>query len=422
MDPANRICSAGACLPGLLLFLVGLCAQASQPAQVDTRGQHQGKEIRLGTSTALSGPAAALGVQMNLGLRIAFEEANAAGGIEGGLVKHIVKDDAYEPKRSAPNVRELIESDGVLALVGNVGTPTAVVNLPICLRSGALYIGAFSGAEIVRPAKNDPMFARVFNFRASYSQEIAAMVDALVDHAGIAPERIGFFTQRDAYGDSGFRGGLAALRRRGLPECGPNSRPMHVRYERNTTAIEPAVADLLEAALPPEAVIMVGSYEPSAVFVKACREAGYSPIFLSVSFVGGEALAESLGAHGDGVIITQVVPSLDSDLPVVRRFMAAHERFGCAQGLTPGLGALEGYCVGRIVLEALRECGEKPTRAALAAALEGLGEFDIGLGYPLVLSPERHQASDMVWPTVVRQGRVHRMDWAELAGHSGSQP
>ena len=58
----------------------------------------------------------------------------------------------------------------------------------------------------------------------------------------------------------------------------------------------------------PEAVIMIGAYRPVASLITWARHVGMDPTFLTVSFVGSNALAEELGAAGEGVYVTQVVP------------------------------------------------------------------------------------------------------------------
>src|SRR5205085_626510 len=102
----------------------------------------------------------------------------------------------------------------------------------------------------------------------------------LVDKAGLAPAQIAFFTQRDAYGDAGFAGGIAALKRRGLKD---EAAVAHVRYERNTLAVEKALSDLLLVNSPPRAVIMVGAYAPCATFVRLARQNELDALFLNVS-------------------------------------------------------------------------------------------------------------------------------------------
>jgi len=237
------------------------------------------------------------------------------------------------------------------------------------------------------------------------------MVAGLTDKLGIAPAEIVFFTQRDAYGDSGFVGGMNALRARGLKD---ESAIHHLRYERNTAAVDKAVAELLLIDPPPRAVIMVGAYRPSAAFVKLARHYGVTARFLSVSFVGPMSLLRQLGDDGEGVIITQVVPGVESDAPIVadyqRAFSAAHP------GRASGYVSLEGYVATRILCRALATIEGTIDREAVVRSLEGLGAFDIGLGEPLRLSHDEHQACHRVWPTIIRGGKIVPLDWAELQG------
>jgi branched-chain amino acid transport system substrate-binding protein len=320
----------------------------------------------------------------------------------------IALDDGYEPARTAPNMRRLIEEDGVLAVIGNVGTPTAIAALPLAKKHRTLFFAPFTGAGVLRQS---PPERYVINYRASYAEEIAAMVDALVLRAGLKPAEIAFFTQRDGYGDSGYVGGFAALKRHGLKD---ERQVLHVRYPRNTLAVENALADLLLAERPPRAIIMVGAYAPCAKFITLARQAGLEALFLSVSFVGGEFLAQALGPRVDGVIVTQVVPHpLDTSLPIVRDYHA--DLRTADTPFHPTFVGLEGYIAARLLTNALAGMPETPTREGLIEALQGLGTFDLGLGRPLHLSSEEHQASHHVWPTRLRQGKLVPFDWREIA-------
>ncbi len=363
-------------------------------------------EIVLGMSTALSGPAAKLGQNMRAGVLAAVEEANRAGGIRGRKFRLITLDDGYEPARTGPNMRKLVDEHKVLVVIGNVGTPTAVAAIPIANESKTPFFGAYTGAGVLRKSPPDRY---VINYRASYAEETAAMVDALVNNAGLKPEEIAFFTQRDAYGDAGFVGGITALKRHGLKN---EQQIAHGRYERNTLAVEGGLAEILQADAPQQAVIMVGAYAPCAKFIRLARDIGLNARFLNVSFVGTAPLAKSLGKAGDGVIITQVVPHFESDLPIVRECRQALRSLDVSA--QPTFGSLEGYIATRILIRALRTAKTPLTRDGAVDALEGLGQFDFGIGVPLQLSRTDHQASHGVWPTVIRGGKIASFDWNEL--------
>lgn len=364
--------------------------------------------LAFGMSTVLTGPAADLGLEMRRGVLACFERVNRAGGIAGRRLELVALDDGYEPERTAPNMRRLIDQSNVLAAVGNVGTPTAIAAIPICIEERVLLFAPFTGAGVLRRSPPDRY---VINFRASYAEETAAMIDALLGPAGLAPEDVAFFTQRDAYGDAGYAGGLAALRRH---EPVDELAILHVHYERNSEIVEGALAELLVAKRPPRAVVMVGAYAPCAKFIRLARDAGLRSLFLNVSFVGSSSLAQLLPPGTPGVIVTQVVPDPErQDLPLVAEYRADLEQF--AAGAEPNFGSLEGYAAARVLCRAVAAAGEAPTRDGLVTALESLGTFDLGLGLPLELSPERHQASDAVWPTVFRDGRFVSFDFADLA-------
>lgn len=365
------------------------------------------EEIRLGMSTALSGPTAELGKEMQRGVLSGLERANRQGGVQGRALRLITFDDGYEPTRTAPNMRRLIEQEQVLAVIGNVGTPTAIAAIPLAREHRTLLFAPFSGAGVLR---RDPPERYVINVRASYSEEIAAMVDALVGVGGLRPEEIAFFTQRDGYGDAGYVGGFAALKRHGLKDEGA---VLHVRYPRNTLAVENALADLLLAEPTPRAIILVGAYAPCAKFIRLAKEVGLKALFLNVSFVGSSALARELGPNPAEVLVTQVVPDpLDTRLPLVRDYLADLQAL--APKAIPSFISLEGYLSARILVAALERLDGRPDREALVSALEALDSFDLGLGAPLRLAPDEHQASHAVWPTRLREGRFVPFDWKQI--------
>src|SRR5262245_44818336 len=120
-------------------------------------------EIRLGISAAFTGSAKELGNQMKLGIQTAFNLINDAGGIHGRQLRLVAADDGYEPTRTAETMKELYEKEQVFGIVGNVGTPTAVVGLPYALERKMLFFGAFTGAGLLG---RDPPDRYVFNYRA----------------------------------------------------------------------------------------------------------------------------------------------------------------------------------------------------------------------------------------------------------------
>lgn len=236
------------------------------------------------------------------------------------------------------------------------------------------------------------------------------MVDALIMTGGLKPRQIAFFTQRDAYGDAGYYGGIRALKNHGLKD---ELEITHVRYERNTLAVENALADLLYADPLPRAIIIVGTYAPAAKFIALARDNGIDALMLNVSFVGSQPLADNLRKPDDKVLITQVVPHPgDSSIPIVAEYLSDLGRYD--KKLRPSFGSLEGYLAGRVLIRAIETMKAPPDRESLIDALEGLGRFDPGLGYSLELGPREHQASHRVWSTRLSGRKIVPFDWSDI--------
>ncbi len=361
----------------------------------------EGPTLKIGMSTALSGPAQGLGQGMRAGVEAYFERVNRGGGIGGHKLELVALDDRYEPSRAGPNVRKLIDEEHVIAVVGNVGTPTAVVTVPIVNEKHVPLFGAFTGAGVLR--KNPPDHY-VFNVRASYADETAEMVRGLLEDRHLDPKDLGFFTQDDAYGDAGFAGAMKALEAHGFKH---SEELPHGRYTRNTLDVEDALARLLDPRVHPKAVIMIGAYKPCAKFIRLAKKSGLDAIFVNVSFVGSADLQKELGSEAEGVVVTQVVPLWTADLPVLTEYRES--------GLEPGFVTLEGFIVGRAFAEVLKQSAGNPTPEGFVNAAESGAEFDLGLGPKQRLSKARHGFSSAVWPTVIHHGEFHAFsNWKEL--------
>ncbi len=389
--------------PAVLLLPLLTSLGLAQPVWA----KNSSSDLVFGMSTALTGPAADLGDNMKAGVLAGFHRANTNGGIHGRTIRLIALDDGYEPSRTTPNIRKLIEQDRVLGIIGNVGTPTAMAALPIINEQHRLFFAPFTGAGILR--KNPPD-RFVINYRASYAEETAAMIDALVTIGKIQPQQIAFFTQRDGYGDAGYIGGLTALKHHGLND---EHQIIHTRYERNTLAVEDALATILLSEHLPRAVILVGAYAPCAKFIRLARDAGLDALFLNVSFVGSMPLAAALDNQEFRTLVTQVVPHpSETDLPLVKEFQQDLHSFDSKR--TPNYGNLEGYIAARILVRALLKMTEPITPDAVVSALEQLETFDVGLEHSLRLDTSQHQASHQVWVTQLKGGTVVPFDWKNL--------
>jgi branched-chain amino acid transport system substrate-binding protein len=375
-----------------------------QPAQLQAFARHfeenpvQGvteDQVRFGISAPLSGAAKELGQNMKLGIDAAFNVANVNGGVYGRQLRLVAVDDGYEPTRTAETMKQLYEQDRVFGIVGNVGTPTAMVALPYALERRMLFYGSFTGAGLLR---RDPPDRYVFNYRASYAEETEAVVRYLVKVRRLKPEQIAVFAQQDSYGDAGFAGVTKAIRSlRG----GDENTILRLNYKRNTVDIDDAVAQLQKSRVSIKAVIMVPTYRAAARFIEKTRDLYPNMIYTCVSFVGSTALANELMLLGQkyaaGVIVTQVVPALDGHSSVVLDYKSALAQY--SPGTSADYVSLEGYLAATVLVEALKRTGLQLDTEKLVDSLEHLRDFDLGLGTPVNFGRTEHQALHKVWGT-----------------------
>lgn len=364
-------------------------------------------KIIIGGVMDLEGRSRGLGLGMRDGINAAFKGQK----VKGRSIEFATLNDSYNPTKTISATEELV-GRGVFAMVGNVGTPTAKVSLPLLDEAGVPAVGFFTGAGLLRPGPGD-----VVNYRASYVQETAAVINAAF-RSGLKPAEICAFVQNDAYGMAGIAGVKAAMQKVGntreiiekldeiMQQDGDNPfrnniGPVGV-YKRNTFSSRDGYQSLkaweASSGFNCRLVVTVGAYASIANFVGYATMKGENWTYSAVSFTGAENLKNALAEFGvtENVIVTQVVPPLNSKLPIVR-----DARKALGSKLT--YVSLEGYVVGRFMLQALNKIpGKEITRDLLLSTIKGK-RFDVG-GLILDFSSD-NQGSDLVIATYLENNR-----------------
>ena len=249
--------------------------------------------IRIGGVMDLEGRSRGLGLGMKAGIEAAIRNQR----VKGRRIEFVTLNDSYTPTKTVKATNTLV-TQGVFVMIGNVGTPTAKVSLPILARSKVPAVGFFTGAGILRPGVGD-----IVNFRASYVQETAAVIRAAID-AGVSPVQICAYVQNDAYGMAGVIGikrALSALpgtevvtktldvilQQQGENPARNDLGPVGV-YQRNTFTSRSGYQSLKNweqiSKAPCKVVITVGTYNAISKFAAYSRYKGQDWIISAVSF------------------------------------------------------------------------------------------------------------------------------------------
>ena len=286
----------------------------------------------------------------------------------------VAVDDFYEPQQAAENAERFVARQDVFAVIGGVGTPTAKRIAPILRDAEIPFVGLFTGADFLR---NLERFPHVVNLRASYLEEIEVLVEHMVNKLG--KQRFGVIYQDDAFGRSALANYRSVLGEYDLPVLAKSF------YSRNTHAVHSSLFTLAKADL--DAVLLIGSHAANADVINMAVSLGHEYVMANLSFVASHDLYERLDNLSETVLerifVAEVVPDPeDSSLELVRRFQGAIGDADVTSVLREGLlglrgghlgdtVALEGYIIGRYVVDVLGRLGEDLTREAfLAAALQ----------------------------------------------------
>jgi branched-chain amino acid transport system substrate-binding protein len=343
----------------LLLATAGLAAQA---------------QILIGQTSGFTGTVAA-GVKETLaGAMLYFDRVNAKGGVGGQRIELLSMDDKFEPALAAENARELIEKKNVVALFLSRGTPHTEAVIPWLEKYHVPLVGPSTGAMVL----HQPVQKYVFNVRATYQHEAEK---AISHQASIGMSKIAVLYTDDSFGADGLAGAQKGLQKAHLEAVGL------YKFDRTKPDFAGLAPAIVQAGA--QSVLLVASGTNAVAAIQALRTAGSSAQFVTLSNNATAGFISSLGGNARGVIVSQVFPQSQSYALVKELADAAR-----AKGLVDTSPAmLEGFTAAKVLVEALRRAGPRPTRERLHAALEGMDKFDVG-GLEIGYSPTDHTGLD----------------------------
>jgi len=361
--------------------LIALGALVLLPAQA---------QILIGQTAGMTGPVAASVNETIGGAQLVIDAANAQGGVHGEKIEVVRLDDGFDVKRAGENGRALIEDKKVLALFMSRGTPHSQAIIPWLDKHGVALIGPSTGAMVL----HKPVQRNVFNVRATYQREAEKAVQHLLT---IGMVRIAVVHVTDSFGADALEGAMTGF---GKAKAQPAATVPADRDKPDYAAIVPAIVQANA-----QAVLWIGSGSAVVDGIKALRAAGSAAQVVTLSNNASSGFIKQLGDASRGVVVTQVFPSERSiSYPMVKEAIALAKAKGQNE-LSPA--ALEGFASAKVLVEALRRAGPKPTRARVVAALDGLRDYDLG-GLEISYTPQDHSGIDFADLSIISEGRFKR--------------
>ncbi|HEY8356211.1 MAG TPA: ABC transporter substrate-binding protein [Ramlibacter sp.] len=345
----------------------------------------QAATLVVGQVAPMTGLEAGQGRAYARGMELYFDAVNKAGGVNGHTFSLVRRDDAGRPDETLRQTQELLATSNPMVLAGFFGSRNIaeVVNAGLLEKSRIALVG-YRAAEIVDDKPN------LYGVRAGLRDELNRMVE----HLGtVGITRIGILHEDGTGAAAIVAAATEAAGRAGARIVAQAGHPA------GTTRVGPGVDVLVKAN--PQAILLVSSSGAAAAFVEQYREQGGRAQLFAHSGVDVEQMGKRLSDEQmQGVAIAQVTPSPYKVTSRLGRDL--NEAVGKTKGADGALSypMMEGYITARIIVEAVRRQGGRPTREGTIAALDSIDGLDVG-GYVIGYKPGARRGSKFVELSII---------------------
>ncbi|WP_027568257.1 ABC transporter substrate-binding protein [Bradyrhizobium sp. URHA0013] len=386
-------------LSAAIVALTGLPAQPAL-AQFKTQGVTD-TEIVIGTHMDLSGPIKSWGVPASSGMKLAVEQINAAGGINGRKIKLILEDDSYDPKKAVLQTQKLIELDKAFSIVSAMGSATTLAPMPLVQGAGLTHLFPITAAEFtfkMDPAKPEDRLK--FNMFSPYYDTMRLGIKYVMEKNGIKKPCIVY--QDDEMGKNFTDAYSDQLKDLKVPEA------TRVSFKRGATDFNSQVARMKADGCD---LVALGSVVRESVgIVTAAKKLGWTPLYVvsSPSYVPdlhdlGKDATEGIFGVGQTEIFYP-----DTATGKVKEFIEAYRKMF---GIDPNLQSTSGYDGAMAFAFYASLAGKNLTTDSLIAAMESGKVFeDIFGGAPVSFSKDNHLGVSAATIGQIKNGR-----WVTIA-------
>ena len=357
-------------------------------------------EIVIGTVTDLSGVTAVQGVNNSNAIRMAFDEANAKGGIHGRKIKYIVEDSQYTVPRAVQAMNKLLNNDNIFIALDDGGTPMNDANMPAQFEKGVPNMFPLTSARSMYEPYNKLKFSQF----ASYYDQMRSAVKYFVQQKHRS--KICTMYQDSDFGRDVLAGIKAEAEALGLQVVATTAhKPTDTDFNAAVTKLHDAGCDFIG---------MGTIVRDTNIIITTARKMGWDVDLVGQFAAYDTAVATLPGGATEGFYC--MTPALyaypDDPRPAVQDFA---KRFKAKYGIDPNFHGEVGYTAAQLVLMALDKAGPNLTADSFIAAMESIHDYNDIFGSRLSFGPNQHHGSTASFLTVVKNGRWVPVEQAALA-------
>ena len=347
-------------------------------------------EIIIGTITDLSGVTAVQGVNNSDAVRMAFDEANEKGGVNGRKIKYIVEDNQYQVPRAVQAMNKLLNNDNIFATIDDGGTPMNDANMPAQFAKGVPNMFPLTSARSMYEPYNKLKFAQF----ASYYDQMRAAVKYFTEKKGRKKFCVTY--QDSDFGKDVLAGVVAETEALGLKVVETTAhRPTDTDFNAPMTKLHNAGCE----------VVMLGTIvRDTNIIIQTARKMNWDVDLVGQFAAYDTAVASLPGGATEGFYC--MTPALyaypDDPRPAVQDFA---KRYKARYNRDPNFHGEVGYTAASMVLIGLQNAGKDLTVDSFIHAMEGIHDYTDIFGAKLSFGPGQHHGSTRSFLTIVKNGR-----------------
>jgi branched-chain amino acid transport system substrate-binding protein len=347
-------------------------------------------EILIGTITDLSGVTAVQGVNNANAVRLAFDEVNEKGGINGRKIHYIVEDSQYQVPRAVQAMNKLLNNDGVFFTIEDGGTPMNNATFPMAIEKNTPKLLPLSAAR----SMYEPFHKLKFSQYSSYVDEMRAGVKYFVEQRG--KKAICAMYQDTDFGKDVLAGATMQAEAMGMKIVATTAhKPTDTDFTAAVTKLREANCDL---------ITMGTIVRDSTLIISTVKKLGWNVDLLGQVASYDTAIAEAPGNVAEGFY--SMAPSLyaypDDPRPAVKAFM---QQYKAKYGIDANYLGQMGYTSAQIAIEALQRAGRELTVDSLVKAMESIQDYHDLFGGTYSFSATNHHGATAAFLSVVHNGR-----------------
>jgi branched-chain amino acid transport system substrate-binding protein len=348
-------------------------------------------EIIIGMMTDLSGVTAVQGSNAANSIRMAFDDINAKGGINGRKVHFIVEDMEYLVPKAVQAMNKLVNRDDIFLSISSGGTPQMDAVLPMMIEKGVPSVFPLTCAR----SMYEPLSPYKYGQFSSYYDQMRACVKYFAEVKG--RKVIGSMYQDTDFGRDVHAGVVAQVEAMKLKLGGTAaSRPTDVDFNAQVTRLKEAGCDL---------VCMGTIVKDTIIILQTAHKMGWDVDFCGQFATYSTAVAEAPGEPAEGFYSMSpgIYAYSDDPRPAVRDVGTRYkQRFGIEINYLGEAGWAAASCL----IEVLQRAGRELNLDTFQKSMESIKDWrDIFGGPPLTITPTNHHASTQSFLSVVKKTR-----------------